>query len=212
MFKKRPPSRDRRRRSVRTNGAEQAQNPYSEMKEVRPQHLEIARLSALGMPPRLIAKELKMTPEAVGAILNNTTIMPGVIESYQVSRDESVIDIRRQIERIAPNAIKLLEEAINYRPGDMLDDAFEGIQPSVSDQIRAANIVLDKSVSDKSLPENPAITTRSILLIKERALQAKDARKDLSDAEDAVYEEIPQDNRNESALTQFGAEQHSRGE
>lgn len=146
-------------------------NKNYELKEVREHHVEIARRLVLGQRPVEIASALGITPQTVSNVRNNPVVKELVI-ALQNERNDNTQDVVRQVSALAPNAIKLLEQVINYR--DVIKnrdhEALPLEIPELSDQIKVAMKVVDITVPKVEVKEEETVTKDMINRIKGSAL------------------------------------------
>jgi hypothetical protein len=74
-------------------------------------HHEMKRRLVLGQKPRDIAADLGVHPQTVSNV-SNSPIMQRELAIMNAARDAETVDIARHIQDIAPEAIRLVEEAI----------------------------------------------------------------------------------------------------
>lgn len=164
---------------------------YTELKEIRDHHKEIVNLLATGVRPFQIAKELKLSNQTVVRVSNNPIIreMVGILQD---ERADNAADIAASLARLAPKAIELLEEVINYRAKVTIDD--EGLMiedpdsmlmgmPKLDDQRKAATDLLKIVIPKTQIERRSQYLSGSMIdQIKQNCLQAE--------AEEASYEEV----------------------
>lgn len=100
-------------------------------------HQEIARMLALGFKPARIAQELGVTTQTVSNVRNNP-LVAARLKQLQSLRDASVVDVRRQVMELVPDAIETIA-------GVMEDENSKN-----SDRLRAALGVLDHTLPKQS--------------------------------------------------------------
>lgn len=146
-------------------------NKTYDIKEITDHQLEIARRIAVGQPPRDIARELGITMQSVSNIRNHP-IINAIIVALHEKRDTSASDIAQQIAAIAPKAIRLINNVIDFANVDLEnpDEVLPATAPEVKDQVRAA-LGIVKTVAPRLNLHKHIITNDIVNSIKKRALE-----------------------------------------
>ena len=85
--------------------------------ELWDQHKEMARLRALGMKPKDIAKQMGYSQQAVSQIINSP-IVKDQIDILQFGRDVDTVKLIDRIKNFMPTCLDLLEDVIRGKHED----------------------------------------------------------------------------------------------
>jgi len=148
------------------------------IQRIQDHHREIVRRLVIGQRPSEIARALGLSVRQVSAI-KNSEVVRRFIDMLQTRRDEAAVDIRRQIEELAPQAVEVLREAM------------ESEESPWAIRVRAAMDVLDRA--GHSAPKrhhhlHGVFTAQDLEEIKRRARQAGVLVG--REVEEASYEEV----------------------
>lgn len=169
--KDRPPDR----RKARTNGRRKTWQ-VGEIWEI---HAEISRRILLGQKNTVIAEALECSPQMVSNVRNSPVIQDR-LALMRGARDASTIDIARDIQEFAPEALKLLKEVVRGEgPGE---------NASIALRAKQANEFLDRAGHGAVRREqhfHAHLTTEEIEGIKQRALEMRN--KDNNEVFEAEY-------------------------
>lgn len=163
---------------------EEKEGDYTDLKEIRDHHKEIVNLLACGIRPFDIARQLNLCNQTVIRVSNNPIIRE-MVEILQYERADNAADIAQALSKLAPNAIELLDEVINFRS----KQSNGGIKllcgdPDLSDQIQSSLNLLKIIVPKKHIETRSQFVSADMLRqIKDNSLQAK--------AEEVSYEDVP---------------------
>lgn len=178
---------------MRTVDKRYSGNQTYNRRQLSSRDLEIARQIALGAKNGDVAETLGITPQTVSNVRNLPEVRE-IIEIIQGKRDERAVDISRQMMEMAPEALKLLNQVINFRPlktpktgSDLTDGEQQAIEeqiepPSIDTQVRATMGLL-KLVTPKMSYHQHKVSHTTIEEIKRRALEAEPT-------EEVEYEEV----------------------
>lgn len=132
-------------------------------------HHEIIRFLILGYTNKEISLRLKTTPEHISSIRNSPIIMER-LSLMSAARDVEAIEISRDILKITPKSLALLEDVIN--------GVGEGKDASIGLRVKAAESNLDRAgfgAVKKVLSENHNYyTDADIADMKRRAIENND--------------------------------------
>lgn len=111
----------------------------------------MARYVAVGVPNHELALQFGMTESQITRIVNSPVFIAEV-QRLTDQIDEEVVDIRKDLERMAPRAVEVLDEQLNY--------------PGTDDKVRqrAAFDVLDRCGHGVNKPNQGG--NRSLTLVK----------------------------------------------
>ncbi len=99
-------------------------------------HHEVIRLIMLGMQNKDIAERLDVTPEHISGIRNSKIVQDRLV-LMTAARDVDTIDIAKDILKIAPKSLKLLE--------DIIGGEGQGKDATIGLRARVAESNLDRS-------------------------------------------------------------------
>lgn len=127
-------------------------------------HKEMIRLIHLGAKNVEIAEKLGCTPQSVSQV-RNSPIVQQQLSIMQAARDADTIDLSKEIMRIAPTALKNLEQALSAQ------GRFENI--TAGQQISVSQDILDRAghgkvIKNQNLNANVFFTPEEIESLKER--------------------------------------------
>lgn len=107
----------------------QPRMPFKEhdLKKMNERHHQIARYKLLGYKDKEIATKLNITPQSVGQV-SRSTLVKSKVEVLRGSKDAKAMTIMDDIEKILPDAVKLMQEFVNG------GELFEGEQYSSADR------------------------------------------------------------------------------
>lgn len=72
-------------------------------------HHEILRLNAIGLSHQGIATMLGITPQTVSNTVRSNISQP-IIDEFRLNRDGSAVDVKRTIEKLAPEAVSKVRD------------------------------------------------------------------------------------------------------
>jgi len=122
-------------------------------------HHEITRLALIGMKQVDIANHLNISPVTVSYTLRSP-IVQEQLKNMRAVRDLEAVDISKEIQELAPKAVKVLET--------LLDDSVANIQlKAAQDILDRAGFAAVKTIRTENLHAH--LTADEILDIKKRA-------------------------------------------
>ena len=168
------------------NGAvygEEKESDYTDLKEIRDHHKEIVNLLACGVRPVDVATQLNLCPQTIVRVSNNPIIRE-MIEVIQYERADNAAEIAQALAKLAPKAIELLDEIIDYK-AKVKEGGVEMFcgEPDITLQARSSIDLLKIIIPKKSIETRSQFVSEDMLTrIKNNNLQAK--------AEEASYEDV----------------------
>lgn len=155
-----------------------AGNQHYDIKQMWERHHQIARLLVLGWSNKQVASHLSITPQTVSNARNNPEVKRQ-IDLLSARADNSVVDVSKRIQDLAPRALGVMEE--------VMDDAeFSTKRLAAKDILEMAGY---KAVSRLTIA-TARLSAEDIEDIKARAAAMGYLRReDAEDAEDAVIVE-----------------------
>jgi hypothetical protein len=151
-----------------------------QVNEIWELHAEISRRILLGQKNTVIAEALKCSVQTVSNVRNSPVIQDR-LSLMRGARDASAIDIARDIQEFAPEALALLKQVVRGEgPGE---------NASIALRAKQANEFLDRagfSAVRKEQHIHAHLTSEEIEGIKQRALELR-KDKDKSEVIDAEY-------------------------
>lgn len=155
-----------------------------ELAEIRDHHEEIARLLSLGIRPKEIAERLGLHPQTVSNV-RNSPIIKQMIEIIQTQRTENAAEIARQVAQLAPSAIKVMKETMEFGKYSEADDVELLVaKPVVSEQIKAALEVLRIAVPKTRIRVRSHIVDGEFInKIKQKSLTIQKRKEELKNEE-----------------------------
>lgn len=92
-----------------------------QLSKLKMRHHEIARMAALGYAPQDIASNLGLNVQSVRQMLNGSTLLKAQVSALSDRRDLSVQDVRKDIEKLIPDALNALEEIVTNASSQVPD-------------------------------------------------------------------------------------------
>lgn len=160
-----------------------------ELKEIKPYHKEIANLLAVGLKPPEIAERLNLDPQTIRNVANFPVIVE-MVSIIQHERADQAADIAADLAEIAPAAIQLLDEVINYN-NKLKNGGVEKIvgEPDLDMQRKTATDVLKLVVpKERPEPKRYLVGAKMLDIIKQRCLQ--------TEAEEAEFIDLDEEKTN----------------
>jgi len=109
------------------------------IQHIRPHHRAIARMIAIGVPPKEAGQAFNMTPGHMSHILASPAFQ-AIVKKLEDSADEEAIDLRKQMEAMKLRALEILDEDLEVETETLTERKFRH---------RAAVDVLDFTMGKK---------------------------------------------------------------
>ena len=130
------------------------------IKDLYPRHRAMARYVAVGVPNSELALRFGMTAAQISRIVNSP-VFEAEVKRLTDQIDEEVVDIRKDLELLAPRAVEVIDEQLNY-PGtddkvrqraafDVLDRCGHGAKKDDGGGSKSLTLVkIDKIINNAS--------------------------------------------------------------
>lgn len=115
---------------------------HFQVAEMRDTHHEIARRLVLGQKQKVIAEELGISYQTVNNVKNSPVVQEQIM-MLRGARDQKTIDVRAQIDELAPKCVQLLKEQLeddHISPNLKSRNAFQLLAISGHSPVRQINM------------------------------------------------------------------------